>query len=83
MSLRSLEVDAVLSLQAWARVAEHVCHSRSYFHRHNLTETTKDLVKSSTDDVRQLADYEVYGDVSSLSPTQHAREAGLMRALLT
>lgn len=50
-------------------MVEHVCHSCSYFLRHNLTETTKDLVKSSTDDVRQLADYEVYGDVSSPSPT--------------
>lgn len=32
--------------------------------RHNLTEATKDLVKSSTDDVKQLAAYEVHGDVS-------------------
>ncbi|KAK9898783.1 t-SNARE [Cystobasidium minutum MCA 4210] len=29
---------------------------------HNLTEATKDLVKSSTDDVKQLAAYEVHGD---------------------
>lgn len=44
-------------------------------YRHNLTEATKDLVKSSTDDVMQLAAYDLSGQVRNAILSECGRQS--------